>query len=129
MMRVAAPTSRRKDNSTMADRLLIALRKFAEDKNGLREQEQRLATTERKLIQSVSRLLTRVGYRVLPLNGHDVRASARGIPRRLAPKRLSCPKCDRRFSHPLPMARHMSATHGIKKAGRKSKPKRQGKAA
>jgi len=113
----------------MADRLLAALRKFAEDKNGLREQEQRLATTERKLIQTVGRLLTRVGYRVLPLNGHDVRASARGITHRPAPKRLSCPKCDRRFSHPLPMSRHMSAAHGIKKAGTKSKPKRQSKAA
>ena len=128
-MRKTALTSRRKDNFTMADRLLAALRKFAEDKNGLREQEQRLATTERKLIQTVGRLLTRVGYRVLPLNGHDARASARGIARRPAPKRLTCPKCDRRFSHPLPMSRHMAATHGIKKAGKKTKPKRQGKAA
>jgi uncharacterized C2H2 Zn-finger protein len=113
----------------MADRLLTALKKFAEDKNGLREREQRLATTERKLIQTVSRLLTRVGYRVLPQNGHDVRASTQAIPRRPAPKRLSCPKCDRRFSHPLPMARHMSATHGVKKAAKKSRAKRQRKAA
>ena len=112
----------------MADRLLTALRKFAEDKNGLREEEQRLAGTERRLMQTVSRLLTRVGYRVLPLTGHDTRAGAPAVPRRAAPKRLACPKCDRRFSHPLPMARHMSATHGVKKTAKKAKAKRQKKA-
>ena len=113
----------------MADKLLAALRKFAEDKNGLREHERRVAETERRLIQTVSRLLTRVGYRVAPLDGPDARAGGRAIPRRPAPKRLSCPKCDRRFSHPLPMARHMSATHGIKKTAKKTKPKRQSKSA
>lgn len=107
----------------MADRLLATLRKFAEEKNGLREQEQRLAATERRLIGTVSRLLTRVGYRVVPQNGHDAPAHARALPRRLAPKRLTCPKCDRRFAHPLPMARHLSATHGIKTGAKKSTAK------
>ena len=113
----------------MADKLLVALRKFAEDKNGLREQGQRLADTERRLMQTVGRLLTRAGYRVLPVPGPDGRAGARTIPRRPAPKRLSCPKCDRRFSHPLPMARHMSATHGVKKTAKKARAKRQKKSA
>jgi len=113
----------------MADRLLVALRKFAEDKNGLKEQERRLADTERRLIQTVGRLLTRVGYRLEPLNGHDGRRGARAMARRPGAKRLTCPKCDRRFAHPLPMARHMSATHGIKKGARTVKPKRRRKAA
>jgi uncharacterized C2H2 Zn-finger protein len=30
-------------------------------------------------------------------------------------KRLKCPKCDRRFAHPLPLARHVSASHGVSK--------------
>jgi len=112
----------------MADRLLTALRKFANDKHGLQEKEQQLAGVEKRLIQTVSRLLTRVGYRVVPLNGHGVRSGTHAVPRRLAPKRLTCPKCDRRFAHPLPMARHMSATHGIKKTARQRRPKRARKA-
>ena len=114
----------------MADRLLDSLKKFAQDKSGLREKEQRLADTERRLIQTVTRLLSRVGYRVVPLTGHDTKAGQpHGIPRRAAAKRLLCPKCDRRFSHPLTMARHMSATHGVKKSAKKVKAKRRSKSA
>jgi uncharacterized C2H2 Zn-finger protein len=36
----------------------------------------------------------------------------RTAPRR---KRLKCPRCNRRFSHRLPMARHVSAMHRSKK--------------
>jgi len=107
----------------MADKLLSTLRKFAAEKNGLREQEQRLAAVERRLIATVGRLLTGVGYRVVPHDGHDARARGRALPRRLAPKRLTCPKCDRRFAHPLPMARHLSATHGIKSGAKKTAAK------
>ena len=113
----------------MADRLLDSLKKFAQDKSGLREREQRLAATERRLLQTVGRLLSRVGYRVLPGTGHDARTGQPGgVHRRAKAKRLRCPKCERRFSHPLPMSRHMSATHGIKKGAKNVKAKRRSKA-
>lgn len=41
----------------------------------------------------------------------------------MAKKALSCPQCDRTFSMPGHLARHMSATHGVKSAKAK-KPKR-----
>ena len=39
-------------------------------------------------------------------------------------KTLKCPKCDRRFSMPAHLARHMSATHGPKKK-KVRRPKRR----
>ncbi len=102
----------------MADTLVTSLRRLAREKRGLKQRGQLVAQTERRLLANLTRLLPTIGYRLVPLPGHGVKmASANGV-RRV--KRLPCPKCDRRFAHPLPLARHLSATHGIKKTGRKA---------
>jgi len=81
-----------------------------------------LAKTERTVIEQLSRALSGIGYRVVPNTGDGFPLHKNG---RMARKRLRCPKCDRRFSHPLPMARHMVATHGAKKASKRARaPKR-----
>ncbi len=36
-------------------------------------------------------------------------------------KRLQCPRCERTFAPPLPMARHLVATHKVKKKPRKKR--------
>lgn len=56
-------------------------------------------------------LLSSLAYRVVADNIRRTAISL-GTPKRARRKTLKCPKCARRFSHPLPMARHMSATTG-----------------
>jgi uncharacterized C2H2 Zn-finger protein len=78
------------------------------------------------MIDSLRNLLPQMGYRVIPAAGSG--RSGALVPTVLKPKRLRCPKCERRFAHPLPMARHLKATHGVtipSKARRngKSRPK------
>jgi hypothetical protein len=90
--------------------LFTSLDSLLQAKSSLAAKTQRLAGTERALIANLNRGLSGFGYRLVPLDGGAPRPS-----RRMAPKRLHCPECDRRFSHPLPMARHRSATHGVKK--------------
>jgi len=108
----------------MTDSLLLSLRKLAREKQGLRQKGQLVAQTERRLLEDLGRLLPTIGYRLVPVAGPDDASSTNGV-RRV--KRLLCPKCDRRFAHPLPLARHLKATHGVKKisqkAGRKAAKK------
>ncbi len=108
----------RNNQTTMADTLVTSLRRLAREKRGLKQRGQLVAQTERRLLANLTRLLPTIGYRLVPLPGHGLKtASANGVRRA---KRLPCPKCDRRFAHPLPLARHLSATHGIKKTARKA---------
>jgi len=101
----------------MADTLVISLRKLAREKQGLRHKGRLVAKTERRLVEDLGRLLPTIGYRLVPLTAARLKGMAvNGTGR---PKRLQCPKCDRRFAHPLPLARHLSATHGAKKAERR----------
>jgi len=105
----------------MADVLLASLKTLANEKRRVQElksKEQHLASQERRIIVNLNRVLAEVGYRVRPVDGHDARSRGGNGGARTAPKRLHCPKCDRRFSHPLPMARHVSAMHGAKKKAR-----------
>jgi uncharacterized C2H2 Zn-finger protein len=105
----------------MADTLVMSLKRLAREKRGLKQRRQLVAQTERRLLANLTRLLPTIGYRLVPLPGQGFKAASANGTRRV--RRLPCPKCDRRFAHPLPLARHLSATHGIKKSGRKVKRK------
>lgn len=95
----------------MLNRLSRSLDLLLRQKTTLNAKAQQLAQTEQRLIENLSRALSGVGYRVVPTQ--DGSSGPRGAGRtRGLPKRLRCPECDRRFAHPLPMARHMKATHG-----------------
>jgi uncharacterized C2H2 Zn-finger protein len=108
----------------MTETLVSSLKKLAREKRGIREKEREVAHTERRVIEHVGRLLSGTGYRLVPLGGDSLPAAKQATTtHRARVKRLRCPKCDRRFAHPLPMARHMSATHGIKKAAKKTTKK------
>jgi hypothetical protein len=104
----------------MLNRLSRSLDVLLRQKSSLSARAQQLAQTEQRLIENLSQALSSAGYRVVPVQ--DGTTGARGATRgRGLPKRLRCPECDRRFSHPLPMARHMKATHG-KAAHAKAQP-------
>jgi uncharacterized C2H2 Zn-finger protein len=110
----------------MADTLVTSLRRLAREKEGLRHKGQAVAKTERRLVEDLGRLLPTIGYRLVPMTAARLKGMSPDGTRR---KRLLCPKCDRRFAHPLPLARHLSATHGIKKGAAKPAPKPARKAA
>jgi len=105
----------------MADTLVTSLRRLAREKQGLRHRGQMVAKTERRLVEDLGHLLPTIGYRLVPLSSVKMAGVLANGSRRV--KRLKCPKCDRRFAHPLPMARHLAATHGAKKAARKTSRK------
>jgi uncharacterized C2H2 Zn-finger protein len=105
----------------MAQTLVSSLKKLAREKRGIGEKEREVAHAERWIIEHVGRLLKGTGYRLVPVGGGRLKAARPvTITHRARVKRLRCPKCDRRFAHPLPMARHMSATHGMKKTAKKA---------
>jgi uncharacterized C2H2 Zn-finger protein len=104
----------------MAETLVSSLKKLARAKRDIREKEREVAHTERRVTERIGRWLSGTGYRLVPVGGDHVKAAKPATTtRRATAKRLRCPKCDRRFAHPLPMARHLSATHGAKKATKK----------
>ena len=84
-------------------------------------QKTALANKERELINDLNRVLPGIGYRVVPLalRGPKPQNGRRraGLVRTVG-KPLSCPQCARTFAHPLHLGRHMSATHGAKRAAR-----------
>jgi hypothetical protein len=103
-------------------KLLKSLGALTREKHALGQKAERIAQAERRIIGALGRSLSTIGYGVVPLDRH--RAARLTVTRvSTAPKRLRCPKCDRRFSHPLPMARHVAATHSGKPAGKKAPSK------
>jgi hypothetical protein len=111
----------------MPETPLTALKKLARQKRGLKDRGRLVEQVERRLVQNLSRVLPTIGYRLVPVAGGASKAGAMIGARR---KRLRCPKCDRRFAHPLPLARHLSATHRVRKRAAKPrqhvrKPKRK----
>ena len=104
----------------MAPPTLSSLKKLSRDKRTLRGKERLVARTEWRLVEHLGRMLSRAGYGLVPVRADKLAAAKTATNYRGKPKRLRCPKCDRRFSHPLPMARHMSAIHGPKKQARKA---------
>jgi hypothetical protein len=104
-------------------RLLASLGQLIKARLTHTAKEQKLAGQERRLIQEMGRVLLKIGYRLVSVN---VRANTRGgapAKRSALPRTLKCPKCDRRFSLQMHVARHLSAMHGTKGTGRrKTKP-------
>ena len=76
----------------MVDRLVKSLGALAREREALQRKEQQLEHRQRALIKDFNAMLHGIG------------------------KPIKCPKCDRRFAHRLPLARHLSASHGMKKA-------------
>ena len=107
----------------MLDRLFKSFDVVLRQKNSLAAKANQLAQTERDLIDKLSRALSSAGYQVVPVSEAST-GSRRGAKRVGGkPKTLRCPHCERMFAHPLPMARHIKATHGAKKAARKTRRK------
>ena len=111
----------------MAYNFAKLLEQLVRDRKALQAKEQQHARLERQMIESLRQLLPRMGYRVVPAAGAHGRFAAT-VSSMHKPKRLRCPKCDRRFAHPLPMARHLKATHGtngasVRKSAGKGKAK------
>jgi uncharacterized C2H2 Zn-finger protein len=109
-------------NRHMLDNLFKSFDGLLKEKHSLTAKASQLARSERQLVEKLSRALAGSGYRVVPISDGSA-TTGRGVKTRGRAKRLQCPKCDRMFAHPLPMSRHLKATHGVtvgsKKKGRR----------
>jgi uncharacterized C2H2 Zn-finger protein len=100
----------------MVDTLVKSLGSLMRERQTLQRKEQQLVQRQQQLVKGLGRLLQGIGYHLTPIGGGKGRsAQSNGTARVPGRKHLKCPKCDRRFAHPLPMARHVSASHGVKK--------------
>ena len=99
--------------------LLRSLRALTSKRRSLKTMESRLDAEERKLMGLIGRRLLRSGYQIVPTSGKGDGGSAGGPRRRLAQQNLKCPKCDRKFSFEMHLARHMNAMHSTGKGARK----------
>ena len=107
----------------MLDSLFKSFDGLLREKHSLTAKAHQLARTERRLVEKLSRALAGAGYRVVPVSGAVGGGSSMAKGRGRV-KRLQCPKCERTFAHPLPMARHLKATHNIT-TGSKKKMRRK----
>jgi uncharacterized C2H2 Zn-finger protein len=102
----------------MLDNLFKSFDGLLKEKHSLSAKADQLARNERQLVEKLSRALAGSGYRVVPVSdAGSVPGRAGGKMR--GRKRLQCPKCERTFAHPLPMSRHLKATHGVTVGGKK----------
>jgi len=106
----------------MADILVKSLGSLVQERKALQRKEQQLAQRQRQLIKGLDQLLHSIGYQLTRVgNGRGPALSISGVIKTPARKQLKCPKCDRRFAHRLPLARHVSASHRPKKQKRAGK--------
>src|SRR5215467_8807455 len=106
----------------MADILVQSLGSLIQERKALQRKERQLAQRQRQLIKGLDQLLRSIGYQLKPLgNVKWPTTSASGVIKTPGRKHLKCPKCDRRFAHRLPLARHLSASHRPKKQKRVGK--------
>jgi uncharacterized C2H2 Zn-finger protein len=99
----------------MVDTLVKSLGSLMRERQTLQRKEQQLAQRQQVLVKGLGRLLQGIGYYLTPIGSGKARAAqSNGAARVPGRKHLKCPKCDRRFAHPLPMARHVSASHMMK---------------
>jgi len=109
----------------MVDTLVKSLGSLVRERQTLQRKGQQLAQRQQQLVKGLGRLLAGIGYQLTPMGSSKVRsARPNGAVKVGRRKHLKCPKCDRRFAHPLPLARHVSATHGVRKQER---PRTRGK--
>jgi len=87
--------------------------RLAKERRSLKEVERKIAVKERRVMEALSLALSGFGYRLAMANGGPPKVAPAGRARRACalPKKLKCPKCDRRFSLEMRIARHLSATH------------------
>jgi len=90
----------------MTDSLVKSLGVLARERKTLHRKEQQLEQRQQQLIKELGRMLQGLGYRLARVAPSTARRTGSS-----GWKPLKCPKCDRRFAHPLPMARHLRATH------------------
>jgi uncharacterized C2H2 Zn-finger protein len=108
----------------MADRSFVSLTRLARQRQRLHVKERELLAAERRVLRQVDRLLAQLGYRLIAGNGPTSKARAVGERKQELPKTLRCPKCDRRFSRQMHVARHMSAMHKGQKSQKNVKRRR-----
>jgi uncharacterized C2H2 Zn-finger protein len=103
--------------------LLKALGTLTQNRRSLERMTRRVADEERQVMESIERMLSGLGYRLIAVNGRAGKvAVSKGSPvrrRHLARQNLKCPKCDRRFGFVMHLARHMNTVHSAKKRGSK----------
>jgi uncharacterized C2H2 Zn-finger protein len=103
----------------MVDTLVKSLGSLVRERQTLQRKEEQLAQRQHQLVKGLGRLLRGIGYQLTPISGGKAHsAPSNGSVKAGRRKHLKCPKCDRRFAHPLPLARHVSATHGVRKQKR-----------
>ena len=109
----------------MVDKLVKSLGTLARDRQALQRKEQQLEHRQQQLIKDLNTMLHGIGYMLRPTgNGQGASGSGMGAVRVPGRKHIKCPKCDRRFAHRLPLSRHLSASHGTKKASSARKTRR-----
>jgi uncharacterized C2H2 Zn-finger protein len=103
----------------MVDTLVKSLGVLVRERKALQRKGEQLAQRQHQLVKGLGRLLEGIGFQLTPIGSGKVgSAQSNGGAKVGGRKHLKCPKCDRRFAHALPLARHVSATHGMKKKGR-----------
>ncbi len=103
----------------MVDTLVKSLGSLVRERRTLQRKGEQLAQRQHQLVKGLGRLLQGIGYQLTPISGGKAQApQSNGAIKVGRRKHLKCPKCDRRFAHPLPLARHVSATHGVRKQKR-----------
>ena len=106
----------------MVDTLVKSLGSLVRERQTLQRKGEQLAQRQHQLVKGLGRLLQGIGYQLTPISGGKVQsAQPNGAVKVGRRKHLKCPKCDRRFAHRLPLARHVSASHRPKKQKRAGK--------
>ena len=102
---------------TQVEALLSALGRITKRRQALKAREHGLVGRERKLVDAIGRALSDLGYRFVPLDEGKATSRARVTGKPRVRQDLKCPKCERRFSFVMHVARHMSAMHATKNRG------------
>lgn len=106
----------RGSTSTMVDTLVKSLGTLVRERRTLQRKQEQLAQRQHQLVKGLGRLLQGIGYQLTPMgSGKTGSAQVDGAVKAKGRKRLKCPKYDRHFAHPLPLARHVSASHRLRK--------------
>ena len=95
--------------------LVSALGRLMRARKDLNSREHALANRERKLVADIGQALSAFKYRLVRLDEDGVSSRTRVNRRPRVRRDLKCPKCERRFSFAMHVARHMNAMHSRKK--------------
>jgi hypothetical protein len=88
----------------MVDTLVKSLGSLVRERQTLQRKGQQLAQRQHQLVKGLGRLLQGIGYQLTPISGDKAQSpESNGAVKGGRRKHLKCPKCDRRFAHPLPL--------------------------